>query len=73
MSQPQVMSPNVLLDFTVSAGLTGTFKLLQANQLGGAWTTNTAATLSTNIAGSSYRFTTTNGLAAGFYRVMLTP
>jgi hypothetical protein len=62
------------LDFSVVTTQTnGTFQLLQTDQLGASWTTNTTATLTTNIAGISYRFTTTNDSAAKFYRVQLGP
>jgi hypothetical protein len=58
----------VRIDFTLT-GAVGKFELLQAGTLGGAWTTNSGATLSTNVAGSSYRFTTTNGGGQRFFRV----
>ncbi|MCC6821903.1 MAG: CAP domain-containing protein [Verrucomicrobiota bacterium] len=67
MSPPVVSSGQVLLDFTTTAY--ASFKLLQADQLTGAWTTNAAATLTTNVAGNSYRFTTQVGPSARFYRV----
>ena len=67
MSQPLVSGGQVRLDFT-STGF-ASFKLIQADQLTGAWTTNATATLTTNIPGSSYRFTTPVGPAARFYRV----
>jgi rhamnogalacturonyl hydrolase YesR len=62
------------LDFSVVTTQTnGTFQLLQTDQLGVNWTTNTTATLTTNITGISYRFTTTNDSAAKFYRVQFRP
>jgi len=67
MSQPVVAGGLVRLDFT-STGV-ATFKLMQADQLAGPWTTNLSATLTTNIPGTSYRFTTPVGPAARFYRV----
>ena len=63
-----VAGSQVKINFNVSAGAL-TFHLLQANQLGGAWETNSSATLTTNIPGSSYQFTTTNGSTMRFYRV----
>jgi hypothetical protein len=33
------------------------------------WTTNTTATFTTNVPGSSYRFTATNDSSLRFYRV----
>lgn len=69
MSRPVVTGGQVQLDFTVTSGSAATFKLLQADQPGLAWTTNAAATLTTNIPGSSYRFTTPVGPTMRFYRV----
>jgi hypothetical protein len=68
MGQPAVTNGIVQLPFTVS-GPADTFHLLQINQLGAAWTTNSLATLTTNIPGNSYSFTITNGPAMQFYRV----
>ncbi len=73
MQQPIVTASQVQLNFTVTGGLTGVYKLLQTAQLGTAWTTNTAATLTTNIPGSSYRFTAGKSSAKEFYRVLLVP
>jgi hypothetical protein len=71
---PPVLTNNlVLLNFSVTniSGITAaTFKLLQEDSLSASWITNAAATFSTNIARVSYRFTTTNGPAARFYRVL---
>jgi hypothetical protein len=66
---PIVNGSQVRVNFTVAAGSASAFHLLQVDQLGQAWTTNTGALLGTNVIGSSYRFTTTNGPAARFYRV----
>lgn len=57
------------IDFTVQSGTASSFKLLQAAQVGGPWSTNSAAVLTTNAPGSQYRFTATVGAAPGFYRV----
>jgi len=67
--QPDVTSGQVRLDFTVTSGASATFKLLQADQVSGPWTTNGSATLTTNVPGSSYRFTTPLTAAKRFYRV----
>lgn len=67
MSRPTVAGGQVLLDFTTTGA--ATFKLTQADQPAGPWTTNLSATLTTNVPGSSYRFTTPMGPAARFYRV----
>jgi hypothetical protein len=71
MSNPVLLSGQSRLDFSTTPGTTGTFKLLQAGRLGSTWTTNTSAVLTTNVPGSSYRFTVANTAAAGFYRVLL--
>ncbi len=68
MGQPTVTNGTVQLPFTAN-NTVNTFHLLQANQLGAAWTTNLNATLTTVITGSAFRFTTTNGSAMQFYRV----
>jgi len=69
VSKPVVTSGQVQLDFTVASGSSATFKLLQADQVSGPWTTNASAALTTNVPGSSFRFTTTVGPAVRFYRV----
>jgi hypothetical protein len=72
MNTPVVTNGQVQLNFSVAniANITpATFKLLQADTLTAAWITNTTATFTTNIAGSSYRFTTTNGAVTRFYRL----
>jgi Cysteine-rich secretory protein family len=68
LSAPVVSGGQVQINFTVS-GSASIFKLLQADQLGGAWSTNTSAVFTTNTPGSSYRFTTSAGAAMRFYRV----
>lgn len=73
MSNPVLLSGQRRFDFNTTPGTIGTFKLLQVSLLGSAWTTNNSAVLTTNVPGSSYRFTTTNGAAVGFYRVLLIP
>ena len=60
----------VQLNFTVISSLTNVLlNLLQTDQLGAGWITNRTATLTTNIAGISYRFTTPNSASARFYRI----
>ena len=59
----------VKINFTLVSGAASSFRLLQANQPGGAWTTNATAVLTTNTPGSSFQFTTTKGSAEQFYRV----
>jgi hypothetical protein len=69
LAQPVVTAGQVQLNFSVSRGAAATFKLLQANQVTAAWTTNATAVLATNVPGTSYRFTTPVGPAARFYRI----
>jgi hypothetical protein len=64
-----VSGSQVKIKFTLGSGTASSFHLLQENQLGGAWTTNGTAVLTTNAPGSSFQFTTTNGPAMRFYRV----
>jgi hypothetical protein len=68
LNTPVITGTQVQLNFSIT-GAVSTFKLLQANQLNTAWTTNPGAIFTTNIFGSSYRFTTTNGPATRFYRI----
>lgn len=72
LAAPVMNGNQVQLNFTVISSQTnGTFNLLQTDQLGSAWTTNAAATLSTNINGISCRFTTTRDFPSCFFRVQL--
>jgi hypothetical protein len=68
LKQPVLANGQVQLNFTVTGAAT-TFTLLQANRLGAAWTTNSSATLTTNVPGSSYRFTAAESGATEFYRI----
>jgi hypothetical protein len=68
LGAPIISGSQVKINFTLN-GAASTFHLLQVNQLGTAWTTNGSAVLTTNVAGSAYQFTTTNGPATRFYRV----
>ncbi|MGA2656588.1 MAG: CAP domain-containing protein [Verrucomicrobiota bacterium] len=68
LSSPVVANNQLRLDFTLLSGSSRSFTLLQAGELGGTWTTNTTATLTTNGAGS-YRFAATVPPVKGFYRV----
>jgi hypothetical protein len=70
LSPPALANGQVILNFTVAGVQAPLFQLLQTSQLGAAWTTNTTATLTTNMPGSSYRFTTTVGAAERFYRIV---
>jgi uncharacterized protein YkwD len=69
LSRPMLTNNQVWIHFTLQSGTAATFKLLQADQPTGAWTTNAAAVLTTNVPGQSYRFTATPAGTAKFYRV----
>jgi hypothetical protein len=72
MSPPVLTNSQVLLNFSVanlSNAASATFHMLQANVLGGGWTTNATAAFTTNTPAVSYRFTTTNNAATRFYQV----
>jgi rhamnogalacturonyl hydrolase YesR len=70
LSPPVLTNHQVQLNFTVISSLTNVpLNLLQTDQLGAGWTTNRTATLTTNIAGISYRFTTPNSTSTRFYRI----
>ena len=69
LKTPVITGGLVKINFTLVSGTATNFHLLQANQLGGSWATNGTAVFTTNVAGSAYQFTTTNGPATRFYRV----
>jgi hypothetical protein len=70
LAPPVLTNNQVQLNFTVISSLTNIpLNLLQAGQLGAGWITNRTATFTTNVAGISYRFTTTNNAATRFYRI----
>jgi hypothetical protein len=69
LNQPVLTNRQVWLSFTVGGAPASAFLLLQTAQLNQPWTTNTAAALTTNTPGSSYRFALTNNSAAEFYRI----
>jgi hypothetical protein len=68
LGEPVLTNKQVLLNFSVS-GMASTFHLLQTTQLNTPWTTNTTATFTTSVPGSSYRYVATNDSALRFYRV----
>jgi hypothetical protein len=68
MGQPLFTNKQVLLNFNVSGPVT-TFHLLQTPNLAMPWTTNANAALTTNVLGSSYRYTATNNSSLQFYKV----
>src|SRR5579862_2622030 len=58
LAAPVVAGNQVQINFTVVSSFTNaTISLLQTGQLGTGWVTNTTATLTTNVPGSSYCFT----------------
>ena len=69
LNAPLITGSQVTINFTLAAGVASTFRLLQTDQLGGVWVTNASAVLTTNMPGSSFQFTTTNGSGTRFYRV----
>jgi hypothetical protein len=71
LGEPVIANGRVRLAFTVTAAPTATFRLLQVSQLAAAWSTNLDAVLTTNVAGSSYTFTTALGPARSFFRVLM--
>jgi rhamnogalacturonyl hydrolase YesR len=74
MATPVLTGNQVQLNFSVISSPTNkTLKLLQTDQLGTDWTTNTTATLATNVSGISYCFTATNNAAARFYLIQIGP
>lgn len=74
LATPLATGRQLQLNFTVISSLSNaTINLLQAEQLGAAWTTNATATLTTNVPGFSYGYTATNGATAQFYRVQVGP
>jgi unsaturated rhamnogalacturonyl hydrolase len=74
LAPPALTNNQVQLNFTVVSSLTNVpLNLLETDQLGAGWTTNLTATLTTNIAGISYRFTTPNSASARFYRIEAGP
>jgi len=58
------------IPFAVTQGAASSFKLLQAGQITGPWTTNASAVLGTLVAGSSFQFTAPTDAATTFYRVL---
>ena len=74
MSPPVLAGGQVQLDFTVVSTVTNVpLNLLQCDTLGAGWTVNPTATLTTNVAGYSYCFTTPCNAATRFYRVQAGP
>jgi len=67
--QISVAANQAHIPFVIESGSPGTFKLLQAAQLSGQWTTNNAAVLTTNTPGVSYKFTAPTAGARQFYKI----
>ena len=68
---PSVSGNQVQIDFNVTNFRAGmTFQLLNASDLGAAWTTNNSASFQTVVPNSKFRWTTsTGGASKMFYRV----
>ena len=72
LNPPQINAGQVQLDALVATGSATNFILLQADQLGGAWVTNSACSLTTNIYGLYYRLTTlADESPSRFYRLQI--
>lgn len=69
MQTPVLTNNQAWLNFTVSGYSGNSFHLLQASQINSGWTTNSTAVFTTNVPGTSFRFTTTNGPTMRFYRI----
>ena len=67
---PAITAGQTQIPFALTQGAASSFKLLQASQITGPWTTNASAVLSTLVAGSSFQFTAPTAAAAAFYRVL---
>jgi hypothetical protein len=68
LGQPVLTNNQLLINFTIN-GAASTFHLLQTTQLNTSWTTNSTATFTTNIPGSSYRYAATNNAPVRFYLI----
>ena len=68
LGQPVLTNNLVQLNFTIS-GAASTFHLLQSTNLTAKWATNATAMFTTNVPGSSYRYTATNNGTINFFRV----
>jgi hypothetical protein len=69
LAKPILAGSQLRLDFSLLSGSASGFKLLRALDPAGAWSTDTGAVLTTNIPGSSFRFTTTTNSSRQYYRV----
>ena len=69
LNPPFIAAGHAQLGFTIIQGTATVFKLLQAGQIAGPWTTNTGATLTTNTPGSSYQFAIPSPAVTTFYRI----
>lgn len=68
--RPVLTNSQIRIDFTVQAGSASAFSLWRAGQITGPWSNETAAVLTTNVPGTSYRFTApVSGQSHRYYRV----
>jgi hypothetical protein len=70
LGAPAFTAEQAQIPFTFMQGAASSFKLVQASQLTGPWTTNAGAVLSNVVAGSSFQFTAPAPGATTFYRVL---
>jgi hypothetical protein len=70
VSSLAIAGNQVNINFILTSGAASSFHLMQMDHFGSPWVTNSGAALSTNIPGSSYQFTTTNGPPMRLYRIV---
>jgi hypothetical protein len=70
LGSPAISTDQAQIPFTVMQGAASSFTLLQATQLGGQWTTNADAVLTTLVMGASFQFTASLAGSTVFYRVL---
>jgi hypothetical protein len=69
MESPVVAATSLVLGFKVTQGTASSFTLLQSAGIGGPWTTNLSAVLTTNSQTGAYRFTLPLPESTAFYRL----
>jgi hypothetical protein len=71
LSKPTLSGSQLRLDFSLLSGSPSGFQLYRGADPTAAWSVDTGAVLTTNVPGSSYRFTTTTNSTRQYYRVRL--
>ncbi|EEF57999.1 NHL repeat containing protein [Pedosphaera parvula] len=69
LDMPFIAGGQLQVPFLLKNGFASSFKLLQASQPGGPYTTNSTATLSTVFTGTAFKFAIPVPAASRFYRV----